>query len=32
MVRISDGRISGTAAGTIIVHATPEAAAGGRSA
>jgi dihydroxy-acid dehydratase len=29
MVRISDGRISGTAAGTIVVHVTPEAAAGG---
>lgn len=29
MVRISDGRISGTAAGTIIVHITPESARGG---
>ena len=29
MVRISDGRMSGTALGTIVVHATPEAAAGG---
>ncbi|MFJ4030229.1 IlvD/Edd family dehydratase [Paenarthrobacter sp. NPDC089989] len=29
MVRISDGRMSGTAAGTIILHVTPEAAAGG---
>ncbi|WP_418320192.1 IlvD/Edd family dehydratase [Piscinibacter sakaiensis] len=29
MLRISDGRISGTAAGTIVVHVTPEAAVGG---
>ena len=29
MVRISDGRMSGTAAGTIILHVCPEAAAGG---
>lgn len=29
MVRISDGRMSGTAAGTIVVHVTPEAAIGG---
>ncbi|MGC6473027.1 MAG: dihydroxy-acid dehydratase [Candidatus Puniceispirillaceae bacterium] len=29
MVRISDGRMSGTAAGTIILHVAPEAAAGG---
>lgn len=29
MVRISDARISGTAFGTIIVHVSPEAAAGG---
>ena len=29
MVRISDGRISGTAYGTIILHVSPEAAAGG---
>jgi dihydroxy-acid dehydratase len=29
MVRISDGRMSGTAAGTIILHVTPEAAVGG---
>lgn len=29
MVRISDGRMSGTALGTIIVHVTPEAAIGG---
>ncbi len=26
MVRISDGRMSGTAAGTIVLHVTPEAA------
>lgn len=29
MIRISDARMSGTAFGTIILHATPEAAAGG---
>ncbi|MFB5662968.1 IlvD/Edd family dehydratase [Alteribacillus sp. HJP-4] len=29
MVRISDGRISGTSYGTLIVHVTPEAAEGG---
>ena len=29
MVRISDGRMSGTALGTIVLHVTPEAAAGG---
>jgi dihydroxy-acid dehydratase len=29
MVRISDGRISGTAGGTIVVHVTPETAQGG---
>ena len=29
MVRISDGRMSGTAAGTIILHVCPEAASGG---
>jgi len=29
MVRISDGRMSGTAAGTIILHVSPEAAVGG---
>jgi dihydroxy-acid dehydratase len=29
MVRISDARISGTAAGTVVVHVTPEAAMGG---
>ena len=29
MVRISDCRMSGTAFGTIVLHVTPEAAAGG---
>ena len=29
MVRISDGRMSGTAVGTIVLHVTPEAAIGG---
>jgi dihydroxy-acid dehydratase len=29
MVRISDGRMSGTAFGTIVLHVAPEAAAGG---
>ncbi|MFC0450339.1 dihydroxy-acid dehydratase [Rhodococcus jostii] len=29
MVRISDGRMSGTAFGTVAVHVAPEAAAGG---
>jgi dihydroxy-acid dehydratase len=29
MVRLSDGRMSGTAAGTIVLHVTPEAAIGG---
>jgi L-arabonate dehydrase len=29
MVRISDARMSGTAFGTVILHAAPEAAAGG---
>src|ERR1700739_4550147 len=29
MVRISDCRMSGTAFGTIVLHITPEAAAGG---
>ncbi|HUP31169.1 MAG TPA: dihydroxy-acid dehydratase, partial [Usitatibacter sp.] len=29
MVRISDGRMSGTAAGTIVLHVTPESAIGG---
>ena len=29
MIRISDGRMSGTAAGTVILHVSPEAAVGG---
>jgi dihydroxy-acid dehydratase len=29
MVRLSDARMSGTAFGTVVVHVTPEAAAGG---
>jgi dihydroxy-acid dehydratase len=29
MIRISDGRMSGTSYGTVILHCTPEAAAGG---
>ncbi|HVZ57627.1 MAG TPA: IlvD/Edd family dehydratase [Chitinophagaceae bacterium] len=29
MVRISDGRMSGTGFGTVVLHASPEAAAGG---
>lgn len=29
MVRVSDGRMSGTAFGTIVLHVTPEAAVGG---
>lgn len=32
MVRISDGRMSGTGFGTVILHATPEAAEGGNFA
>ena len=32
MVRISDGRMSGTGYGTVILHATPEAAEGGNFA
>jgi dihydroxy-acid dehydratase len=32
MVRISDARMSGTAFGTIVLHATPEAAIGGNLA
>ena len=32
MVRISDGRMSGTGFGTVILHASPEAAAGGHFA
>jgi L-arabonate dehydrase len=29
MIRISDGRMSGTAAGTVVLHVSPEAAIGG---
>ncbi len=29
MVRISDARMSGTAFGTVVLHVSPEAAAGG---
>lgn len=29
MVRISDGRMSGTAAGTVVLHVSPESAVGG---
>jgi dihydroxyacid dehydratase/phosphogluconate dehydratase len=29
MVRISDGRMSGTAFGTVILHVSPESAIGG---
>ena len=29
MVRISDGRMSGTASGTVVLHVSPEAAIGG---
>jgi dihydroxy-acid dehydratase len=29
MLRISDGRMSGTAFGSIVLHVTPEAAVGG---
>lgn len=29
MVRISDGRMSGTAAGTVVLHVSPESALGG---
>src|SRR5690606_23932611 len=29
MVRISDARMSGTAYGTVVLHVTPESAAGG---
>ena len=29
MVRVTDGRMSGTAYGTVVLHAAPEAAAGG---
>ena len=29
MIRISDGRMSGTAAGTVVLHVSPESAIGG---
>ena len=29
MIRISDGRMSGTGFGTVVLHVSPEAAAGG---
>ena len=29
MIRLSDARMSGTAFGTVVVHVTPESAAGG---
>ena len=29
MVRVSDGRMSGTAYGTVVLHVAPEAAVGG---
>ena len=32
MVRISDGRMSGTAFGTVVLHGAPEAAVGGNLA
>jgi L-arabonate dehydrase len=32
MIRISDGRMSGTAFGTVVLHVSPEAAAGGNLA
>ena len=32
MVRISDGRMSGTAAGTVVLHVSPESAIGGNFA
>jgi dihydroxy-acid dehydratase len=32
MIRISDARMSGTAYGTVVLHTTPEAAAGGNLA
>lgn len=32
MVRISDGRMSGTAYGTVVLHVSPESAAGGNLA
>ena len=32
MVRISDGRMSGTGFGTVVLHVSPEAAVGGNLA
>ena len=32
MIRISDGRMSGTAFGTVVLHVSPEAALGGNFA
>jgi len=32
MIRISDGRMSGTAAGTVVLHVSPESAVGGNLA
>ena len=32
MVRISDGRMSGTAYGTVVLHVSPESAVGGNLA
>ena len=29
MIRISDGRMSGTAGGTVVLHVSPESAIGG---
>jgi dihydroxy-acid dehydratase len=29
MIRISDGRMSGTAGGTVVLHVSPESAVGG---
>src|SRR5437763_15720112 len=29
MIRMSDGRMSGTAAGTVVLHVSPESAIGG---
>jgi dihydroxyacid dehydratase/phosphogluconate dehydratase len=29
MIRISDGRMSGTAFGTVVLHVSPESAVGG---
>lgn len=32
MVRVSDGRMSGTAYGTVVLHVSPESAIGGNPA